>query len=609
MEKNRNELHSSRFNKAWGDYYDEDRNFHVQHNNYPQEIYINNQGNVNTNRFYDDQNGSNPSSPFLRKQNLNDAIHNGQHCDNVNMRNGYHFSRNNQSQYNIIQSHSNNGINYAVPIDRSFLTETGTMNSMTMTTVNTPSGPTISRDDRHRGISDMYTRGSDRYNSDTSLYLSSISSQDNYQHNNINNDINQNNADPYLIIKQANFQKMKALIFQTDVQDTNPKEIFSLQLRNLSLDDVSSLGDIVPNVISCDLSGNTITSLNGLPIHTTTCNCSHNRITSDGCHLDELTHLESLDISANCIGPDLSFLKNFLHLRLINLSHNSITSLDGLFNSWVPLKELDLSHNYISGIVDFKDIVFKGQNSNNKRKEDKGWFSLEILNLSHNKITQIKNISYLPSLKELNLNGNPIESLIDTSKKYSHLKKLSIKGTSYKLQNIRGPNGTEIPYPYLTDLQIDGFCEMSKLNKIPNEIENLEIVDCFKGHLPKWRLFPGSIKTLTLQRINDLMELPTNFSTILPNLENLNLSSNNLNSCYNILSTIPIKNLTIIDLRDNPIAIKYEIENQDLEKEDITRIRHLHNNNDGKRLKPNLFNLLCLGCPKLRTILLRGKVK
>lgn len=612
MKKDRNGLHSNRLKEAWGDSYEEDGNLQVPPNNHPQEIYTNLQENIHVNRFYNDyndQNYSTSSSPFLMKQNLNGSMHNGQYCDSTNLRNNYHFNRNTLQNYNALQSHSNNGISYQVPTDRSFLTDTGTINSMTMTTVNTPNGPTMSRDDRYRGMPDLYTRGSHRYNSDTSLYLSSISSEDNFQNNNRDININQNNMDPYLVIKQANAQKLKAIIFQGDMEDTNPNEIFTLQLRNLSLDDVISLRVIVPNAISCDLSGNNINSLNGLPIRTTKCYCSHNKITSDGCHLDELTHLESLDISANCVGPDLSFLKHCLHLRVINLSHNNISSLDGLSNSWVPLKELDLSHNYISGTIDFKEVIYKSKHSNGKRQEDKGWFSIEILNLSHNQITQIKNISYLPSLKELKLNGNPIESIIDTSKKYSQLRKLSIKGTSYKLQHIKGPNGTEIPYPFLIDLQIDGFRDMSKLNNFPTEIVNLEIVDCFKGHLPKWKLFPESIKTLTLQRINDLKELPTNFSTILPNLESLNLSNNNLSSCYNILSTIPIRNLTTIDLRGNPVAIKYEIENQDQEKEDISGIRCQHDKNDGRRLKPNLFNLLCLGCPKLRTILLRGKDK
>ncbi|KAG0662642.1 hypothetical protein C6P45_001061 [Maudiozyma exigua] len=614
MKKHRNDLHSREFKEVWGGNSEEDRNFHIQQKYLPQEIYPHTQENMGTDRLYtycSKQKYGDSSSPILIKQNYqNNAMHNGQYCDNINMRSNYQFNRNTPLHCNGRHTYNNSTANCHLQTDSSYLGDVGSMNSTTVTSIITPSEPTISWEDGYRGTSDNYTTSIHRHTSDTSPYMSSIGpSENDFLEANWETNGNKNGTDPYFVIKQVNAQKLRAMIFQADTNDSDSNEIFTLNLRNHSLDDVSSLRDIVPNVISCDLSANNITSLNGIPIHTTRCYCSHNSITSNGCHLKDLSHLEFLDISANCIGPDLSFLKHSLHLRVVNLSHNDIESLEGLSNSWVPMKELDLSYNRISGIVDFKDIINRSVRNNSAQQDDKGWFSIEILNLSDNEICQIKNISYLPSLKVLNLNGNPIESIIETSKRVSKLERLYIKGTSYKLQNIKGPSGTEIPYPFLVDLQIDGFREMSKLNTLPTEIENLGIVDCFKGYLPKWKLFPKSIKTLNLEQITDLSELPTKFSSILPNLETLNLANNNLNSCHNILSTIPIRNLTMIDLRGNPVAIKYEIENQDLEKEDISEIRRYHNVDGSKQLKPNLFNLLCLGCPKLRIILLRGKDK
>ncbi|SMN18754.1 similar to Saccharomyces cerevisiae YOR373W NUD1 Component of the spindle pole body outer plaque, required for exit from mitosis [Maudiozyma saulgeensis] len=521
----------------------------------------------------------------------------GKYCDNVDR------NRNSQSYSQNYRTQTMNSLSFSSTTDSfedSYTTENGASNGLTFSTLTSPIGnDTTTEECRVYSSEDKNNKW---YNSETASYFSSISSE-------------RSDSEYGSTVNESITSKLRALIFRNGNNDIIGSNIFTINLQNESLDDVSGLKNIVPNVINCNISSNNITSLIDLPKNTTICDCSHNNISSKGCKLAELTHLEHLNISDNNIGPDLTLLKECLHLRSVNLSHNNITSLDGICSSWLPLIELDLSHNDISGIIDFKDFVLddsiqnlnESLNSNAHSLHYKGWFTIEILNLSYNKITEIRNISLLPSLKEINLNGNPIKSLIETSKHKSSIKRLLLRDTSYKLKAVIGVNGHELLFPFLKSLEIDGFRDMNKWPSIPETVSSLEILDCFQEHLPKWSIFPTTLKILKLERINNLKHLPTNFSTLLPNLEELYLPNNNLVSCHNILSTVPTNKLFLIDLRGNPIAIKYEIENQDPNNENISEIRRMHDIEKCHKIKPNLFNLLCLGFPRLRTILLRNK--
>lgn len=408
--------------------------------------------------------------------------------------------------------------------------------------------------------------------------------------------------------------KLQTIIFNGKATKVDANKIYYIVIQNKFLENVYDLKNILPNVIECDLRHNRINSLKGIPVNTTTCNCAHNYLTSNDCHLNDITHLENLDISYNNIGPDLSFLFSCLHLRNINLSHNNITSLKGLKDSWLPLVKLNLSHNEIKGPLDFKEIIdlpkcsnlIRPNKQNKKITNMKGWLMIEKLDLSHNKISEVKNISLLPNLRVLNLDGNPIKFLQDDSSDIFKLEELSLKDTSYKLRSIQGNNYKGIPFKNVKTLKLDGFYEMSVWSHIPKNIENLEIKDTFRKCLPKWTHLPKNLKILRLENIKDLTRLPANFNLIVPFLEELYLPNNNLDSCHNLLSTIPTEYLKRIDLRGNPIAIKYEIEN-DSDQESQYKVHEIQFSIKDKTKRHNLYSLLRLYCPHLKTIMLRSK--
>lgn len=578
-------------------------NFGNSFNNYEQLR------NLNPSRYYPSYQGnqtpdcrdyiplSKINSTYMMNQNNNNSnnreplsgIRN--YCGNSNMK---YPSKNYPPDYQTRALTTSNFTSTTASSENSYTTDNGESNVMTFSTMTSHNGDSsLSEDCR---LYDSEDRSSKRYTSETPSYFSSISSE-------------RTNMDFIPVVNESSNLKLRSLIFQDVGEDVTGNKIFTITIENESLEDVSGLKHIVPNVINCNISSNNITSLIGLPNNTTISNCSHNNISSEGCRLAELTHLEHLNISDNNIGPDLTLLKACLHLRSVNLSHNKIRSLEGIYDSWLPLIELDLSHNEITGIIDFKKIVFSNltQKQNSNSFHYKGWFTIEILNLSYNKITEVKNISLLPNLKEINLNGNPIHSLSELTKQISNIKRLLLRDTSYKLKAIMSLNGHELPFPFLETFKTDGFRDMNKWPGIPETVTSLEISDCFQEHLPKWNIFPNTLKILKLERISDLQQLPSNFSSLLPNLEELYLPNNNLVSCHNILSTVPTNKLFLIDLRGNPIAIKYEIENQDPDNENISEIRRINGIENCRKIKPNLFSLLCLGFPRLRTILLRNK--
>ena len=370
-------------------------------------------------------------------------------------------------------------------------------------------------------------------------------------------------------------------------------------LPNKYLGSVLSLRDMTPNAYECDIGFNKLESLRGVPPKTIVCNCSHNKITAAKCHLNELPHLETLDISFNRIGPDLSFLRGCLHLRSINLSHNLLKSLDGIEDSLVPIKYLDLSHNEISGTIDFRalSLVYKnskGKTTTTKTRELFGWRGIEELNLSHNKIKYMENISALPNLKVLILDNNPIRGIYDRKSCSNHpLRILSLRNTEHRLKGFSFNGTRELTMKGLLRFRTEGFQDMASWTSLPSSLIELEITDTFLECLPKWELLPKNLKTLRLEKIRGLKRLPQNFHRLVPILERLVLPNNQLESCHNLVTVIPHKMLTEIDLRCNPVALKYEMENEDDSEA----------SNNGK----NLYSLLLRSRKSVRTILLRGE--
>ncbi|CAI6901227.1 ANL_collapsed_G0053700.mRNA.1.CDS.1 [Saccharomyces cerevisiae] len=161
---------------------------------------------------------------------------------------------------------------------------------------------------------------------------------------------------------------------------------------------------LLPNVLVLNLSDNEMNTLEGIPSNVVQLFCSNNKITSAHCSLAGFHDLECLDLSYNLLNTSLKFLSLCHHLQEVNLSYNSIQSLEGIGSS--RMKKLNLSNNEINGIIDFEQLIL----TNNSVVG--GWLTVEVLDLSNNNIIGVRNINCLPRLKVLNLNGNPLVSIV-----------------------------------------------------------------------------------------------------------------------------------------------------------------------------------------------------
>lgn len=333
----------------------------------------------------------------------------------------------------------------------------------------------------------------------------------------------------------------------------NWSQLLKIDLRNKNLNQIVGLNEILPKVIECDLSYNNLRGLQGVPPNTMTLDCQYNKITTSYCSLEDLPHLEILNLSHNSLSYNLSFLSTSTHLRDIDLSYNNIKSMEGdLGHSRII--SLNLSHNNITGTIDFAKLV-----KYNKVNDQCAWANLQELNLSGNKIRCIKNISSLPNLRVLKLDGNPIEEIIeeeqDLPTSNNSLKTLTITNTMGALARICKGDDNQLPYHRLRILRTDSFPQMSQWEAMPRSLEELMIQNGVLEELPKWDILPNSLRSLTLTRIHGLKELPKSLAYQLPTLQELNVSYNQLESCYRLIQAIPTLCLVKLDIRHNPVVI------------------------------------------------------
>lgn len=337
----------------------------------------------------------------------------------------------------------------------------------------------------------------------------------------------------------------------TPAHDSNWEKILKFDLSKCKLKNLFGLQRLLPNLLTVSLNDNELSTLEGTPSGVVQLFCSNNKITSAHCSLVGFADLESLDLSYNYLNTSLKFLSPCRHLQEINLSYNSIQSLEGMGAS--RIKKLNLSSNDIHGIIDFAQLI----QTNNAAMG--GWLTVEVLDLSNNNITGLRNINSLPRLKTLNLNGNPLVSIVEaTHAENSALRALSIKNTGgalSKLQNYKLNNQFLFPYQNLKILRVEGFAQLGKWQKWPSSLQILEINGGSASSLPNLpSLRPTNLYSLTIANVKDLTHLPVNLSDQLPFLQELRLPGNNLQNAHHLTNTLPCRSVKLLDLRNNPIT-------------------------------------------------------
>ncbi|CAI4052413.1 hypothetical protein SKDZ_15G5040 [Saccharomyces kudriavzevii ZP591] len=337
--------------------------------------------------------------------------------------------------------------------------------------------------------------------------------------------------------------------------DTDWEKILEVDLSQSDLKNTSGLQRLLPNLLVLNLNHNELDTLEGISSKVVQLFCSNNKITSAHCSLVGFMDLECLDVSYNYLNTSLKFLSLCHHLQEVNLSCNSIQSLEGIGSS--RIKKLNLANNEIHGIIDFERLV----QTNNSIVG--GWLTMEVLDLSNNNIMGVRNINCLPHLKVLNLNGNPLVSIVESAKaRNASLRVLSIKNTGgalSKLQNYKLNDQFVFPYQNLKILRVEGFAQLSKWQKWPSSLQILEINGGYASSLPRFPpLKSTNLYSLTIANVRDFTHLPVDLSGELPFLQELRLPGNNLQNANKLTKTLPRRSVKFLDLRNNPITAPRE---------------------------------------------------
>ncbi|RNA35432.1 Chaoptin [Brachionus plicatilis] len=247
--------------------------------------------------------------------------------------------------------------------------------------------------------------------------------------------------------------------------------------------------------------------------------------------------LDSLDL-LNVFNLSFFFpsaLKNLENLtNTLRIDHSNITSEDleeilENIESWSRLSHLSLTNNHISNLdYNFENFTYLKTlylHNNQLEKFNLTSSSLEYLGLDRNKISVLngKELSNLPNLSHLDLNGNYIEQF--ECEENTNLKILSLTGNRITtLGNHTFKNLTNLQKLYLnennvTNMSMDTFCHLNRLSVLSlssNPIGYLNL-SCL-----------GSLEQLVLSNTSLFGQLAQNQMPDALNLTHLDLSLNQI---------------------------------------------------------------------------------
>ncbi|KAJ5120740.1 uncharacterized protein N7515_010128 [Penicillium bovifimosum] len=177
----------------------------------------------------------------------------------------------------------------------------------------------------------------------------------------------------------------------TDVEPYEPywEHVRRLVLRQKGLITLHKLNEFCPRLEELDVSDNEIGQLSGIP-----------------------STLRTLKIPRNCLS-NLTPWGHMVNLQYLDVSGNDIETLDG-FSSLIHLRELKANDNRIrniDGILDLNGLLSLKLSNNSVTAVDfegSELTRLRDLDLSHNCLTSVRNVEWLPSLATLDLSANHI---------------------------------------------------------------------------------------------------------------------------------------------------------------------------------------------------------
>jgi len=245
------------------------------------------------------------------------------------------------------------------------------------------------------------------------------------------------------------------------------------------------------------------------------------------------SHLKLYDMV--CIAEELKD-DELARVRKIKLTRCELSAL--WLKKYESLEILDLSYNRISELRHFEYLQ-----------------NLRILNLRGNNIESIENLTGLSNLQELNLGYNKIHSLPDLSS-LKNLRVLFLGNNNLtELTNIE-----DLPNLQILDLSSN---PLQNLSGIPQDIIHLGISGI--GISTKYQFKPLLPEIKGVEKFRNIEVLDLSWNEIpeikgldFPNLEYLNLSHNQISSTQGLES---LSNLCLLDLSFNQISEIARLEN------------------------------------------------
>lgn len=336
-----------------------------------------------------------------------------------------------------------------------------------------------------------------------------------------------------------------------------------IDLSDQNLQNLIQLGDFLPKLYEVHAENNYLSTLQGLPSSIVKIYASNNSLSNTYMLLNDLIHLEELDLSNNRINSIYQTFDGLKHLRKLSLSFNDVSSIGGLDNVF-SLKQLDLSSNRIEGVVDFAILRRKYESSTIC------WLdTIEILTIKDNRISKLLNINHLKNLKTLNINGNPIECItIDPSISSSNqIECLGVDGRCMKAIDF-----TLDIFSNITEMVVTGINHC--FSDLPLSLEKLTLVGVSSSQFDDSKLreyfFTEDysnkspiLRYLEISGHSTLMTLPEeDMADKVPFLRSINLKSNNLTDPRNVIKSIPTTYLETIDISGN--NLETELRDTDL---------------------------------------------
>ncbi|KAK2459660.1 hypothetical protein APHAL10511_008305 [Amanita phalloides] len=332
----------------------------------------------------------------------------------------------------------------------------------------------------------------------------------------------------------------------TDVQPSEPywEELSSIDLSNKRLESVTRLKEFLPQLDVLNLNTNRLSWLSGVPVTVRTLSVAFNCLTELTSY-SHLANLEHLDISRNEV-ESLRQLACLRHLHELKADGNKITSLEGL-DRMDGLVKLSVQGNLISSI---------------NCKQFK-WTRMEMLNMSDNRLDNVRGLASLQSLVALNMDNNQVEKL-DADGSMPKLRILRISGN--KMQELNAGSFPNLRTLYADNNALVNLIKLERLSKVENlslrsqrgrglNVLTRDVRDAKRLYLSGNAIKRGffdehcyNLVYLELARCR-LTALPEEMALLVPNLRVLNLNYNFLEDVRALEGLTRLRKLTIVGSR------------------------------------------------------------